>query len=192
MVLTSSFLDAAVEQILNLDRQLFSLINSLSGNTTLDLVMMVLSSHELWIGICLMGAIFAIARKKKLAFKPLMAFAVTIGITDLIAFQALKPAFGRLRPCYSLEEVHLVQDRCGGDFGFPSNHAANSGAAIAFLSLTSQRKILVIGVLAAILVCFSRVYLGVHYPADVVGGFIIGLITGRWVLKTIFNIRPQE
>jgi undecaprenyl-diphosphatase len=154
--------------------------------------MMVLSSYELWIGLCLLGAIFAFTLKRGVALKPLIGFAVSIGITDLIAFQALKPAFGRLRPCYALEEVHLVQGRCGGDFGFPSNHAANSGAAVAFLSLITNRKILLIGTFAAILVCFSRVYLGVHYPADVVCGFIIGLIISRLVLKNIFRIKPLE
>ncbi len=181
-----------MEQILTLDRQLFFLINSLSGNTSLDLVMMVLSSHELWIGICLVGAIFVTTRKKKLPLKAILAFGVTIGVTDLIAFQVLKPTFGRMRPCYALEQVHLVQGSCGGDFGFPSNHAANSGAAVAFLSLIAKRKILVIGTLAAILVCFSRIYLGVHYPADVVSGFIMGLVVGRLILKTLFKIKVQE
>ena len=111
---------------------------------------------------------------------PLIAFAITFA--DQLSVHAFKETFMRLRPCHepSLEGmVHLVTGRCGGMYGFISSHAVNSFtvAAISFLLLKRGWYTISIVVWAS-LVGYSRVYLGVHYPGDVVTGAIVGLLIG--------------
>jgi undecaprenyl-diphosphatase len=111
-----------------------------------------------------------------------MAFSVFLGIaigtTDAMTYQVLKPSFDRLRPCYlEPEATRLVVESCGSDLGFPSNHAANAMAAAVAGALTWRRRRLNIFLFGtASLVGLSRIYLGVHFPGDVLGGFVVGAL----------------
>ena len=84
--------------------------------------------------------------------------------------------------------VHLVNDKCGGRFGFVSSHAANSFATAGLLGLFFNRKSLYLLLIWASLVSYSRVYLGVHYPSDILGGAIIGLIVAFLVHRIASSI----
>lgn len=149
--------------------------------------MVLLSSQELWAGISVALIIFFATKKRLKALRPLFALVTAVAFTDAIAFQVLKPYFARPRPCFALENINLVQDRCGGDFGFPSNHAANGGATLAFISHFQRRNLLILSFILVALVCLSRVYLGVHYPLDVMGGALFGFILSSNILKFFLN-----
>ena len=112
--------------------------------------------------------------------------AATNGLADVFKY-----GFQRLRPCYdtSLNELmRLVKDSCGGKFGYFSAHAGNTMAVATFFSILLKRTIRYIGILLlvwAILVGYSRIYIGVHFPLDVFTGMVVGLFFG-WVFAKLF------
>jgi undecaprenyl-diphosphatase len=109
-----------------------------------------------------------------------------VAASDQVTSGLLKPLVGRLRPCEVLGSVHFwyhgswmwtPAQAAGGlktSFGFPSSHAANVTAATLFLGLIYRRWMLYVGLALAGLVSLSRIYTGVHWPSDVLGGMVIG------------------
>jgi len=112
-------------------------------------------------------------RRQWRAFTLLLWLGATIGVSDGVAAQLIKPWVGRLRPC-RIEDLVRVVDGCAGSWGFPSNHAANGAAFAVFWLLWKGPRPGLIAVACAVTVGFSRIYLGVHYPSDVIGGFCFG------------------
>jgi undecaprenyl-diphosphatase len=99
-----------------------------------------------------------------------------IVVTDQTGYKILKEFFARPRPCQSLSDV-LTPLGCNGTFSFPSNHALNNfAAAMFFYKLFPKLKWILFT--TASLIAISRVYLGLHYPSDIIGGAIIGLAFG--------------
>lgn len=98
-----------------------------------------------------------------------------VGIADAVGAQ-LKHLVERLRPCVTLPDVHLLGD-CGRLFGFPSNHAINTAAMAAFLHALYPRTGWISWPIVG-MVGIARVYTGVHYPGDVMGGWLVGGIMG--------------
>ncbi len=173
------------------DTELFRLLNGLSGNPVLDGIMIGLSSVAVWGGIAAAFVLYAVARRSRTLIRLCLVLAVTIGASDFVTYQVLKPAVGRARPCYALKDVHLVASRCGSDVGFPSNHAANSMAAAVILAAYAARRRARLAIFgAAVLVGLSRVYLGVHYPLDVLAAFGVGGVFGA--LARFFYKSPER
>ena len=119
-----------MDSIINLDISLFRLINSWSGNGFIDIIMLTLTSRNLWIIVAVGLIAFCIRKKSKKGLRVICALVVCVGLTDALCFEVLKPAFQRPRPCHGLADVNLVQHSCGSEFGFPSNHAANGMATL--------------------------------------------------------------
>ena len=109
----------------------------------------------------------------------LIALGIAIGLTDSIGHYILKEGIQRLRPCHVLPQDIIGIVSCSNSFSFPSNHAANTFAAATLLSLCFRNTVFIFMVFVfALIVCYSRVYLGVHYPSDILGGMILGSAMG--------------
>ena len=106
-------------------------------------------------------------------------------LADQISSGLIKHLVERLRPTHDpdLESmVHVINGYRGGKYGFVSSHAANSFAAVTLLSLIMRHRLVTCSLLSwALLQCYSRMYLGVHYPGDILGGIIVGLLVG-WIV----------
>ena len=181
-----------LETLNNLDTQWFWWINS-HHCTAMDWVMWSLSQH--W---CMAAVIVLAFCLLTLRYEPRRWWIVLIGIAlcfllaDQGCVQLLKNTVGRLRPCHALEDVRMFRTSCGGQYGFVSSHAANVFAVAMFLTLRYWKRAkrqwpLLLIALWAVATCYSRPYLGKHYPGDVICGAVFGAIIALivWWVTTL-------
>jgi undecaprenyl-diphosphatase len=167
------------ETIEKLDRELFLLINQ-SGNTSLDPVMVFFSHRGAWVPFYAILLYFLYRQFKKRTYLFLFTVSICVFLSDKFSVY-VKNGFERYRPCYNEELIGIVRivDGCGGKFGFVSSHAANTFGLALFLSYFMRERynwIPYIMFTWAAIVSLSRTYLGVHYPTDIIGGAVIGLL----------------
>lgn len=179
-----------IDQLEHLDQQLFLFLNSLNS-TFFDPVMYALSGKLIWIPLYI-GILLLMARtiNDRQKFYLLLLFIVlSVLITDQ-GTNLVKNLVRRPRPCHEplLEGfVHIVNGKCGGMFGFFSAHAANAfNVALISLLIIRRRGYTVTIIIWAIVVGYTRIYLGVHYPGDVLIGSIYGAIVG-WGVIELYN-----
>ena len=144
--------------------------------------------------VLLVGLIVLKYRSWKTVLLILLGFGVAVGLADFTTSGIIKPLVCRLRPTHepALEGmVHLVNGYTGGSYGFCSSHAANTMACGLLFSLLYKNKYATTGLMIWVaLNCYSRMYLGVHYPGDILCGLLIGallaalvyVVLARWVL----------
>lgn len=186
-----------LEQLLLLDQKIFLFLNGIHAEW-LDPLMLLFSGYLIWlpfISICLFYAYQGFTPKKFLLF--LLFLVLLLIICDTNSSYVLKNITQRLRPCRELDLKPLIYSfgqKCGGKFGFVSSHAANSMA----LSLFCYRVVPLPKMIAMLLltlpflVSYSRIYLGVHYPGDILGGLLIAL---SWSMIFSFlwkNLKGQD
>jgi len=178
--------------MIELDQKIFLFLNSLHS-PFFDTVMWILSLKTVWIPLYL-AIIWMITRKYgKNAWIPLLLVPVLVLIDDQ-GSTMLKNLTQRLRPCHEPDlagMVHTVRGHCGGMYGFISGHAANSFGIAAYSASLLGRKWYTWSILVwAALVSYSRIYLGVHYPGDVLAGALLGLLAGTglaWIAQRMIK-----
>lgn len=168
-----------------LDQQLFLFLNSLHS-PFFDQVMHAISGKIIWVPLYLAILIYLGIKFKRKFIIIILFIIVAATLTDQISV-LIKNSVQRLRPCHdpALEGlVHLFNGECGGLYSFVSSHAANS-FDVALLSLLFIRKrwFTISIILWALVVGYSRVYLGVHYPGDVICGSVQGAFIGWSIYK---------
>ena len=158
------------------DRWLFHLINQRTANSVLDAVMPVITDRAHFIvplAVLWLLLFWRAGRKGRIVAGLTL---VVIAASDQLSAHVLKPIFSRTRPPYVLESVRLLVDTTHS-FSFPSVHASNAFAVASFVSSFYPRTKIALYILAALL-AYSRVYVGVHFPSDVLGGAVLGLLLG--------------
>lgn len=177
----TDFLFETVTQLSAADEYLLLLLNGVHS-PFFDGVMWMVSGKWTWVPLY---AFLAYAMVRRHSWKRgvlcLLMIVLTIAATDQTCASLLRPALERLRPSNTDNPVssfiHIVNGYRGGRYGFPSCHAANSFALAVFVSLSLRRKCVTMALLSwAALVAYSRIYLGVHYPGDVLAGILVGCL----------------
>jgi undecaprenyl-diphosphatase len=165
--------------ILELDTRVLLFVNALSGKSSaLDGFMIFLSSNMPWIVLAGGTLAYLLIKGKHVRLATILFGLLALGLSDLVSFEIVKPFVGRDRPCWIVPGINKVLGYCGGSYGFTSNHAANAAAFTMSLIISKSFSRMFVSVvcLFALLIGLSRVYLGVHYPGDVLGGFALGIM----------------
>ncbi len=166
-----------LERLREVDVAGFYLINGTLRNEFFESVMPFITDK--WnfaapLGILLVLVFLFRPRRDRI----LAVSAIAVVLLADVSTHFLKDLFHRVRPCHTLPQVHLLKAAvCTGSFSFPSNHASNMFAIAVFLSY-NYRRLVIPSFITAALIGYSRIYLGAHYPADVMAGVIWGALVG--------------
>ena len=157
----------------------------------LDTVMWVSSGSKTWIWLYLLLVVLLVYRYRnwKAVLLILVGFGIAVGLSDWTCSGLIKPLVCRLRPTHepALDPLYLVNNYIGGKFGFCSSHAANTMSVALLFSLLFRHKIATAGLMTWVaLNCYSRMYLGVHYPSDIIAGLLIGSL---WAVLVYWGLR---
>ena len=191
-----------LEELLHIDTELLLAINGCHAPWA-DTLMWIISAKATWIPLYLLLIGLLVWRYRKPAMTSvkwlqrvpacvvmIVAIAAAVGLADFVASGILKEWVARPRPTRvpELEGVlHLVNGYKSGRYGFVSSHAANTMACALLFSLIWRNKVATIGLMIWVAAnCYSRMYLGVHYPLDIIGGLIVGslmALAAYWGLR---------
>lgn len=179
--------------LLQWDKQLFIRINSQWVNPFFDWLMPIVREPAIWIPLYILLLIFSFYKmgwRHAIPWLLLAAFAPTFG--DIISSHGIKEYVGRVRPCNEPSLQYYFRDilhHCGANGSFTSSHAVNHFAMAMYLAVTLKpylKNARFLFFFWAALICYAQVYVGVHYPGDVLGGALLGCIIGG-LLGFLFN-----
>lgn len=177
------------QQILEFDKELFLFLNSFY-NDFMDTIMLMITRKETWIPLYLVIIFFFIKNYRSKSLLILLFMALTVVASDQISV-LIKESVMRLRPVHDPSIEHLVHNilRKGGLHGFVSSHAANMFAILVFTSrIFKNRSYYFLLLFWAVIISYSRIYAGVHYPLDVIFGAVLGWLIGALMYKLLMFI----
>ena len=196
-----------IEYLNAIDQNLLLAINGMHCHF-LDSFMWLMSGAWAYLVVALGFLYLAYRQGWKQMLLILLALALTITLADQLSSGVIKPLVQRLRPTHDAEIgglIHLVKGYRAGMYGFVSSHAANSFGAAVLVALLFRHRILVaVIMLWATIVSYSRMYMGVHYPGDIVCGAMIGVVSAyiayrlftiaskKWALSTKFSMNDSK
>ena len=183
-----------LQRLIDIDKQLMLALNG-SNSLYMDGVMKIYTSTVVWIPVALV-LLFIVLKNNtpRSSLLVVLGVALTILASDQVSSGFIKPLVGRLRPSLDPEFMHLIDtfnNYRSGSYSFTSSHACNSFAIAMFVSLLIRNKALSLSMLAwAGINSYSRIYLGVHFPGDILCGAILGTIIGSvtyWIYNTLHH-----
>ncbi len=180
-----------INQLVAIDTVLFVFLNTKLTHPVLDSVMPFVTHQENWypvlVGLWLALIIWGGRRGRMAA----VALIIAIALTDQISCSVIKPLVGRVRPCNALTpaQCRLLVGRSSA-MSFPSAHAANSFAMAAVASWRLGR-FAPLFYFVAVVVAYSRVYVGVHYPLDALAGAVLGALLGQLAIGLVVGVRRR-
>lgn len=183
-----------LQRLIDIDKQLMLALNG-SNSLYMDGVMKIYTSTVVWIPVALV-LLFIVLKNNtpRASLLVVLGVALTILASDQMSSAFIKPLVGRLRPSLDPEFMHLIDtfnDYRSGSYSFTSSHACNSFALAMFISLLIRNKVLSFSMLAwASINSYSRIYLGVHFPGDILCGAILGIIIGSityWLYSVVHS-----
>ncbi len=186
-----------LEQLVQLDTELFVYLNSL-GTETWDGFWMFYTTKYNWAPFYAL-LLFLMYKKlnTKVFWYTLIVIILMIVFTDQITNVFKKVLVMRLRPCYNTEIndiIRLVKRSCGGQYGYFSGHSSNSMAVAIFMGMMLKSKFRFIPILLiiwAIAMGYSRIYIGVHYPLDVLSGMLFGAFSGYLFYRIFLKVQSK-
>jgi undecaprenyl-diphosphatase len=176
------------------DQILFIYINRILTNSFLDGLFPIWRESITWYPLYLFLLVFAILNLKHKAWLWVLFLIITVVLTDQISSSFVKNYFNRSRPCSDpvfINYVRLLMNRCPSSGSFTSSHATNHFGAAVFLSITLKeyfKNWRYLFFLWAATICYGQVYVGIHYPTDVLGGALLGSLIG-YASANFFNRR---
>ena len=182
------------KKLVQWDQSLFISINSDWTNPVFDVVLPIMRNSFIWYPLYLFLLIFVLLNFKVRGLWWAVFFLSTLALTDMTGTYVFKHVFERLRPCSDPDfftHVRLLLKQCAGGYSFTSNHAANHFGMATFFFITFRHLFKIwawIALCWAAVICYSQVYVGVHYPLDVLAGAMLGLAFGI-TTGTFFNKR---
>jgi len=183
-----------IEQLTELDKNLLLCLNSYHSPMW-DNFFWIITNTLTWIPLYLTIAYIFIKNHSLRGIWFLIFAAVLILLCDRISSGFFKPFFERFRPTHDpflRDMVHIVHNKRGGLYGFVSSHAANSFGLAVYLSLIFRNRLFNITIFSwAVIFSYSRIYLGLHYPGDIIAGALLGLILGRLVYGLFIHFLPR-
>ena len=185
-----------IDQLISYDQQLFLFLNGLQS-LMFDFIMYWLSEKLIWVPLYAFILYHMLRENRSGFWLVVILIALLVTLTDQISVQVFKNVFHRLRPCHepALEGlVRILNGQCGGKYGFVSSHACNTAGIAIFSGLMLKNRFkwfLPFMISWSVVVSYSRIYLGVHYPGDVLAGIMVGSTLGFAVYSLWYFINSK-